>query len=554
MKRVFAFRRAGTLAWALASGVSAAAMHAAAPAAWAQAKEASFVQKDVADQVAAAEKAVFRCDKANGRKAVASLKKTKEGLEAAAKTGFVQGAAADAKLVGEKLELLERRIEECSDRHKLAAPDGGTYGFDQKDDADAAARYLAEAQAAAKNCDRARYRAIARALLDRAVAKIEGGLAVPALQQLSRDLIGSEAEAFKHCPEPGKAEAPKAEPPKTEPAKTGTGTGATPGGVKPPEPPKAPPMTPQNASLWPATIFGGTALVGEFSLAVGFRSNSAKGEYSSNGLQAPGTGEGSETLANIAGGLTLWLPVYRFGYGPIWRRSLDVAQAGDDYPYYDDFPPYPVFADFLALGALSVGGRVTLDYLGDGNKRVIELVRHGPEGFVTLTERERSMVSLLLMIRLGLWINLWEFGWGGPTEAGAGEAYADSDMAQAPRRRRAANWWPVNVYLGTGPSFVRTKIAMTSNQAPGGGVFQSNSQTRTDTAWSFVLGAQTALCRRCMFGLPLMAGLEGQWTWMPSRSVSITSSTFGFTESGRVSGRSSARMMFNLSVPFAITR
>lgn len=41
---------------------------------------------------------------------------------------------------------------------------------------------------------------------------------------------------------------------------------------------------------------------------------------------------------------------------------------------------------------------------------------------------------------------------------------------------------------------------------------------------------------------------------LPAREVSLTSSRFGFVENGRVNSRSSSRVMFKFSVPFAIGR
>lgn len=540
-----------------------------------------YGDQKVADQVAKAEAVTRRCDKAAARKEIANLKKTKEILDTAVKSGFApQAVADDAKKIGEDIASLERNLRLCSDKNKAAGPNGESYGFLAADMARDAGKHLDDARSAARACDRDLYKAVIKALHE-AIERHRknymgganaGGLSIEALRQVESDLIANEAAAFAHCAPPGKAEQPKAEAPKepakTEPPKTGTGTGATPGQApKPPEPPKAPPMTPgvgQAPGRMPANVFGPQNVflqalylpAAEFSIALGFRNNNANGHYLGS-ITAPGSGEGSETRFNFGGGATLWFPFYNFQTGTYFdypsardalRRELpQLAQAG-----YDDGPDFhEAIAGWVAFQTLALGGRVTLDHLGSGEKRVLELVRHGADGVVSLTESERSMISLLLLVRMSFVIRLGNIG---PVDAASrGDELADSDLAQAPRaRRERANWWPVNVYLGGGPSFVRTKISMTSNQVPGGGVFESVSQTKTDTAWSFVLGAQTAVCRACIFGKPLMAGLEGQWTWLPSRSVTLTSSTFGFTETGRVDGRSSARMMFTLSVPFVI--
>jgi hypothetical protein len=221
----------------LAAGGLAALLAAFVPtAAHGQAPLPAFKQKDVGEQVAKARPFAFRCDKANARREIANLKKTKEGLDTAAKTGFVEGAADDAKALDGEVKYLEGLLSRCDDRQKVIGTDKQTYGFRYKEDAEFAGKAVADAQRAARSCDRDLFRAVLKGLKDKAAALRKAPFetfqqadliiaTVFALEQLARDLEGAEAELFKNCPpEPGKqAHTPPATP------------GAKPGADKPAE-------------------------------------------------------------------------------------------------------------------------------------------------------------------------------------------------------------------------------------------------------------------------------------------------------------------------------
>lgn len=560
---------AAALMVALAAGTATMAILAHGRPAMAQVNGAGIKQKEVREQVDRAGETLARCDVTALERVLKQLEETRANLQIAAKAG-VQGAGDDADRVRQAIETIQSRMKSCPDPKtatSVAGPGGKTYFFADPAVGGWAELGIADALKAARACDVEAFKRALKAISDYAVSKyLPKSADQHAYIQMARDLSAAQADLFKHCTEPGKAEAPKqpatTEPAKTDPPKTGAGTGEP---VKPPEPPKAPPMTPSvgQAPGMPAPMIfrPGDVLINallvptvEFSIALGIRNNSADGHYTGT-AQAPGSGSGSESKVNLGAGATIWLPLYNFQTGSV-INPFEVQLTRNAFrPQYAQLDPdlgWELSNLWFAMGVLSIGGRSDFVYLGDGKKAVLELVRHGPNGAVELTESERTMVSLLLLVRFSFAINLARMGLFGSQEfADRHDAqYADTDYAQAPRPRGRANWWPVHIYAGGGPSFVRTKITMTSNQAPGGGVFQSLSETKTDTAWSFVLGAQTAACRTCIFGKPLMLGVEGQWTWMPSRTVSITSSTFGFTETGRVDNRSSARVMFTASVPF----
>jgi len=273
----------------------------------------------------------------------------------------------------------------------------------------------------------------------------------------------------------------------------------------------------------------------EFTVVAGVRNNRASGAYVSDGGQAPGAGEGSRSQANF--GMTI------AGYMPL-PQLLERNPRG-----------------LAVFGSTQIGLRVGVYHLGGGDKLVLEIARHGPSGLVRLTEKERQEITLMLMLRQTILLNLGVFrglGLGQRTHKqlladAPRAAAAESELAQAPAPADS-DYWPVVFYGGVGPSFVNTKIAIASDQVPGGGVFESAAKRKWDTGVSFVFGAQTAACRACVFGKPVMLGVEGQWTNLPKRDVAVTSSTFGFSESGTVNRRSSSRVMFTVTVPFGLGR
>ncbi|MBI3759551.1 MAG: hypothetical protein HY269_07330, partial [Deltaproteobacteria bacterium] len=231
----------------------------------------TYTQKDVADQVAKGWAFAGRCDKANARKQIDRLKKTKEALEAAAKSGVVQGAADDAKLLGDDIANMQEYLGFCRDVRKVTGANGENYYFPRVSDTDTAGKFIDDAQRAVRACDRDFYKAVIKAARDRATeirlkgidgktGRIADNVALTFIQ-LALDLEAAEEAAFKQCAPPGKTETPKAdtgttgpsktepgktqsgkaEPAKTDAPKTGTGTGQP---NQPPEPPKAPSDSP----------------------------------------------------------------------------------------------------------------------------------------------------------------------------------------------------------------------------------------------------------------------------------------------------------------------
>jgi hypothetical protein len=248
-----------------AAGLAALLAAFAPPAAQAQKAPPAFKQKEIGEQVAKARPFVFRCDKANARREIANLKKTKEGLDTAAKTGFVEGAADDAKALDGEVKFLEGQLSRCFDRQKVTGVGKETYGFGKEEDAALAGKAVADAQRAARSCDRDLFRAVIKGIRDKAAALRKSGFeamaqadaivsSIFALEQLARDLEGAEAELLLNCPpEPGKqAHTPPEKPGADKPAETpkpapsGPQPGASPGTPpRPADPPKAPARDPE---------------------------------------------------------------------------------------------------------------------------------------------------------------------------------------------------------------------------------------------------------------------------------------------------------------------
>jgi hypothetical protein len=267
-------------------------------------------------------------------------------------------------------------------------------------------------------------------------------------------------------------------------------------------------------------------------VAGGVRFNDADGAYLSTGAQPAGTGAGSRSDGNGCGGVDARLT---------WGGSMSAFRR-----WLDDNGTTPIF-----LGATEFGGRFGVCYLGGGEKVVFKEVRHpGADGTVTLSERERTEISLFLLLQQNFYIDVGRLF--RPRSAGFGEQFAAVGTDAGVGRGAGRLYWPFALYVGGGLTFVSTDISLKSNQTGAGGGLDITRQTKTDVAWSFLVGGKAALCRDCVFGSPAMAGVEAQWTWLPARDVTLPSSAFGFAETGRVSARASTRVLFRLSVPFQI--
>jgi 5-hydroxyisourate hydrolase-like protein (transthyretin family) len=107
-----------------------------------------------------------------------------------------------------------------------------------------------------------------------------------------------------------------------------------------------------------------------------------------------------------------------------------------------------------------------------------------------------------------------------------------------------------HIFMRVGPLFAWNRLTINSNQVPGGGQFESAS----DTFWSVGLGLQGGiawpLCPNCFFGLPLSGSLGGKFAWYPgSHSVDVRSRVFGFTETATLDHSTQFNVFGSLSVP-----
>jgi hypothetical protein len=270
-----------------------------------------------------------------------------------------------------------------------------------------------------------------------------------------------------------------------------------------------------------------TAFYAEIAFGAGFNRFGQDGPaYESTGGQTPFslTGRG-RTAASLCGELALWYALLM----TVDPRTTAAFALGN--PHFG--------AALLLCGNLAT--RLTL----------FDEAKHGP-GTVRYVLNEYLTFAILFQARIVLWLHLDRL-FGRDLALRPRQYAARGDLAQAGAAARGT-MWPVLITVGLGPSFTRSRVTYTSDQSFFGGGIPSTSDTRWDTGVTFRIGAQTALCSACAFGQPLMIGVDGTFTWLPSRSLSLTSPAFGFTETARLGSRVNSSVVFKLSVPFGLGR
>lgn len=109
------------------------------------------------------------------------------------------------------------------------------------------------------------------------------------------------------------------------------------------------------------------------------------------------------------------------------------------------------------------------------------------------------------------------------------------------------------VLFRMGPVFARNEFSITSNQVPGGGVFEQASVSHWSTGFSVSGGLAFNVCKGCFAGAPLTGTIIGKGAWFnQSHSVAVTSSTFGFVETATFDGFSEYSVLFGLSAPIGV--
>ncbi len=270
-------------------------------------------------------------------------------------------------------------------------------------------------------------------------------------------------------------------------------------------------------------------LIVEPLIAFGLGNDTARGNYRSTGAQALFRGSAvNKAQSALMAGADILVPLSAI----IGDDPLSRATAGQ----------------FLTMAAPLIGLGLRSGLLFQNDKVTYDIVRHGADGRVRLSERELANVGLYVMFGLPISIRIRRRPQRGDAASSTQLAALDQVAALPALPSRLS----FLLYGGVGPTFTNTKIDMRSNKVPGGGVFTSTSKTSWDTGLGVVAGIRAALCRACAFGHPLRLGFEWQGRWMPERNVATSSPTFGFTESGRVHSRFSQEFMLTLSVPFTI--
>jgi hypothetical protein len=164
------------------------------------------------------------------------------------------------------------------------------------------------------------------------------------------------------------------------------------------------------------------------------------------------------------------------------------------------------------------GGGVNVCGDFTGTTTLFDIIRHGLTGHVTATIDPGARVEPYI---------------------GVHAVFSDPAKTQA--------------YLRMGPVFAHNKLTIDSNQVPGGGKFESASDSYWATGFGLQTGLSWPLCSNCIFGLPLSGGIGGKFAWYPgSHSVSVQSSVFGFTETATVDHVRQYAVIGTLSVPFGM--
>ena len=107
------------------------------------------------------------------------------------------------------------------------------------------------------------------------------------------------------------------------------------------------------------------------------------------------------------------------------------------------------------------------------------------------------------------------------------------------------------LFMRVGPVFAENKVSVTSDQTGAGGRLESASRSDWNVGAGVELGIASPLCDKCAFGNPLRWSVSGKGYWFGAGpSVSVTSSTFGFTETARISRSSEYSINLGLNMRF----
>jgi len=120
-------------------------------------------------------------------------------------------------------------------------------------------------------------------------------------------------------------------------------------------------------------------------------------------------------------------------------------------------------------------------------------------------------------------------------------------------RPTSADWMgPIFLSAGAGPTLRQSTLTLASDQTALGAEVFSISNSTWQAGLVASAGLSTFACLTCIAGGPLDVGIEGRARFFRSRSVSLLSPAFGFTETGSTGRTTDYSVLLTVGFPFAI--
>jgi hypothetical protein len=230
-------------------------------------------------------------------------------------------------------------------------------------------------------------------------------------------------------------------------------------------------------------------LVVEPKISFGFGGSSGTSTYDSTGGQAPFSGDWSHSTGQLCGGAGI--------YPWVWQR----ARVGVDVN--------------VCSGS---------NTFGSGDTTLFTIMRHGP-GDVALRSSTNVVIDTLFKAEIPL------------------------DDSQAVYDPRTPRWF---LSAGIGAAIREQNHTLISDQSFFGGGVPSISGTTWQTGLAVSAGLSTFVCPTCIAGNPLKIGIEGKARFFPSKSISLTSPVFGFTETVSTGATTDYSALVTLSMPLVV--
>lgn len=107
------------------------------------------------------------------------------------------------------------------------------------------------------------------------------------------------------------------------------------------------------------------------------------------------------------------------------------------------------------------------------------------------------------------------------------------------------------IYMRVGPVVAENKLSISSDQTGAGGRLETADQVNWTVGGMLELGLSSPLCNDCLNGKALRWSISAKYNWLPgSQSVSVRSSTFGFTEEALIRSENDLSLKMGLSTNF----